>query len=162
MVLGILLGVIGANLFVYSSFGDPWGGWAFGPRYLIVSMSVLSIFVAYWLNNDHFRIFRKLAFLILFVVSSAIGLVGALTTNQIPPKVEADYLKMGYNYLLNFRYMFNGISSSYMYKEYFSQIMTLPNYYLMIWGTIIFIICIIIFVLPVISKGNGNKNPNTN
>src|SRR3989344_8895296 len=33
----LLLAVSGVNILLYSMWGDPWGGWAFGSRYLIPS-----------------------------------------------------------------------------------------------------------------------------
>jgi len=38
-----LLGVAAINIMLYASFGDPWGGWAFGPRYLIPTMRRIEI-----------------------------------------------------------------------------------------------------------------------
>src|SRR5258708_1635000 len=47
MEISILVSLVAVNIFLYSSFGDPWGGWAFGPRYLIPSMATLSLFVCH-------------------------------------------------------------------------------------------------------------------
>ena len=43
---GTLLGVTAVIFLLYSSFADPWGGWAYGPRYLIPAMPILSLFAA--------------------------------------------------------------------------------------------------------------------
>ncbi|HRN47518.1 MAG TPA: hypothetical protein PKW69_05745, partial [Niabella sp.] len=44
--LPLLLSIVGVNLVLYSMWGDPWGGWAFGSRYLIPSYAIMSIFIA--------------------------------------------------------------------------------------------------------------------
>src|SRR6202044_2418247 len=42
----VMLGIIGADFILYSMWGDPYGGWAFGARYLIPAYAVLSIYIA--------------------------------------------------------------------------------------------------------------------
>lgn len=157
--IATLLGIVGVNLFLYSSWGDPWGGWAYGPRYLIPSMAILSLFVAVWLSKTSHRILAKITILVLFLYSSAISLLGALTTNQVPPKVEADYLKMKYNFLLNLDYLFDEKSGSFFYN-YIVQPkfgLNVVQYYLLILEIILFIFAFILFILPLFEK-NGNKS----
>ena len=88
-----------------SAFGDDWFALKaeafarfFGtPKFLIGQ----TIFVAIWISREKFGVVRRMIFFILFAASSAIALAGPLTTNLIPPKVEADYLKIPfYNFLL--------------------------------------------------------------
>jgi len=38
--------IAGTNLMIYSMWGDPWGGWAFGSRYLIPAYAAISVFLA--------------------------------------------------------------------------------------------------------------------
>lgn len=147
--LSILAATAGINLFFYSSWGDPWGGWAFGPRYLIPAMAVLSLFVSYFLNNTKWQFVSKIITFILFNPSAAIALVGALTTNQVPPKIEADFLKMKYNFLLNFDYLFNSRSSSYIYNTFVSSYYSLYQFYVVILCVVIIMAAFILFVLPV-------------
>ena len=153
--IGTLLGIIGVNLFLYSSWGDPWGGWAYGPRYLIPSMAILSLFISFWFANLKHKLLGKLVILPLFVYSAAIALLGALTTNQIPPKVEADYLKMKYNFLLSLDYLISQRSGSFLYNEYFSRFYDLQQYYLMILLSVIFLFCVVLFVLPMFAKNES-------
>ena len=42
------------NIFLYASWGDPWGGWAYGPRYLIPSLPWLAIFVGVFVSFGRF------------------------------------------------------------------------------------------------------------
>lgn len=140
----VLLSIIGVNLFLYASFGDPWGGWAFGPRYLILSMSVLSLFIAVWLAQVKHQVFAKGLLLLLFAYSSAISLIGVLTTNAVPPKVEADYLHSKYGYFLNLDFFKDSHSSSFIYNQYFAQTMSLQQYFLVLYGALLTIFIVIL------------------
>jgi hypothetical protein len=143
-----LLSTVFANLFLYSSWGDPWGGWAFGPRYLIPTMAILAMYIGLWLTKTKWYYTSRFSTYILFVISCAISLMGVLTTNQVPPKVEGLFLKLKYNYLLNLEYMSRNISSSYLYNNYVSYYMTVQEYYLLLLGVIAALVFIIIFIIP--------------
>lgn len=150
--IAILLSTIAVNFFLYSSWGDPWGGWAFGPRYLIPSMAILSIFIGVFLHEVKHKIISRIITFILFLYSSAVALLGALTTNQVPPKVEADYLHMKYNFFLNWDYFMHGKSSSFIFNQYASKYINLQQYFLLIWGVLIIIVIITLFILPLFEK----------
>lgn len=84
----LLLAVAGTVLVVYSMWGDPYGGWAFGSRYMIPAYAIASIGLAFFLTR-----FRKNIVILLIVLgiagySTFVNTVGALTTNRIPPKVQ--------------------------------------------------------------------------
>lgn len=138
MVLGASLAV---NVFLYSSWGDPWGGWAYGTRYLIPSMAILSLFVAYLLAVGPRAWVWRLLSIPLFTYSAAVAMLGALTTNAVPPRVEADYLHSHYNYLHNLTFFFNGSSGSYFFNEYASRYVSLQNY-----GFILFTMVLVVYV----------------
>jgi hypothetical protein len=144
----VLLAIFIVDLFLYSSFGDPWGGWAFGPRYLIPGMAALSLFIGEFLNGKKFAYLKKIIFLLLFIVSSGISLLGALTTNAVPPQVEADFLKTKYNFLLNLEYLTRGKSGSFIFNELFATRINLVGYYLILLVALILISIMIIFVMP--------------
>lgn len=147
--IGTLIALFGANLFLYSSWGDPWGGWAYGPRYLIPTMAYFSIFSALWLTKIRYQLAGRILAFVLFAYSAAIGLLGALTTSQLPPKVEADFLKMQYNFILNIEhYLFKDRSSSYVYNKWFTGDLTLLQYFFALYFMLITLAYIILFVLP--------------
>lgn len=154
---GIILSVIAFNIFLYSSWGDPWGGWAYGPRYLIPTMAILSLFTGqllFTIKNGILSIITRIVAFILIIYSSAVALLGALTTNAVPPKVEADYLKMNYNFMHNLIFFNEGKSGSFMFNTYFSRFVTLQNYYLIILTSILFIVFILLFVAPLFEKNH--------
>lgn len=146
----ILLAIVIANIFLYSSWGDPWGGWAYGPRYLILSMSVLSIFVAYFLSIGSHLLAKKIIAAPLFLYSSAIGLLGALTTNAVPPSVEAIGLGVNVksNFLYNIPLLRDGMSSSFIFKTYLSDKILLVDYFSWILSAVFLVFLFLIFVMP--------------
>lgn len=144
---GVLIATVLVNLFLYSSFDDPWGGYAFGPRYLIPTMGILSIFVAEWLYHTKKQLIMKVLAFALFIYSAAVALLGALTTNSVPPSVEAVALHAKDNYLLNLSILQKGISSSYVYNTFF-QSMTLSDYYFAIFSLVLFLAFTTLFIYP--------------
>ncbi len=84
----LLLSVLAVNLAIYAMWGDPWGGWAFGSRYLIPAYAILAIFLSSVLTRWN----RKLLFILLIypvlIYSIGVNMVGALTSNRNPPKIE--------------------------------------------------------------------------
>lgn len=155
---GVLISIILVNFCVYASFGDPWGGWAFGPRYLIPSMAVLSLFVVLWLSNIKFTIHSKILAFFYFIYSSAIALLGALTSNAVPPKIEADYLGMKYNFLLNVDYLKSQQSGSFIYNNFLSHTISLTEYFFIIHAGITIIVFIILFILPLAKEVNQDEH----
>ncbi len=149
-----LLGVIIANIFLYSSWGDPWGGWAYGPRYLIPSMSVLSIFIAYFLSIGSNLLLKRLIALPLFLYSSAIGILGVLTTNGVPPSVEAPALGVSSNFRFNIPLLQNNESSSFVYRTYLHNYLPLTHYFFYIFGSVGLIFIFLVFVMPKFNRGN--------
>src|SRR3989344_4547423 len=73
--VGILFASVLVIVFLYSSWGDPWGGWAYGPRYLIPAMAPLSLFVGYFVANSARRFLAWALTIILLLYSSAVALL---------------------------------------------------------------------------------------
>ncbi len=144
----ILLSVILTHSFLYSSWLDPWGGWAYGPRYLIPMTAVLSIFIGFFLLKIKNVFIGKVIIFLAFSYSLLISLLGVLTTNAVPPKIEADYLGVDYNFFYNFDLFQNGISSSFIYNNYFSTLLNLGEYFVLIYLSILVIFYFILFILP--------------
>lgn len=150
----IVIVTVAVNFFLYASFSDPWGGWAFGPRYLIPSMPFLAILVGQAISGAKRRTMAKILAFILFVFSAGVALLGALTTNLVPPKVEADYFHIKYNFLLNWDYLLRGKSGSFVFNEYFSRFMSLTGYYFLLLVPLVLLASFILFILPKYEKSN--------
>lgn len=145
---GVLIGLILVNFSLYASFGDPYGGWAFGPRYFIPSMAFLALYTGVFLEYFRYHLAAKIITLVLFCYSTAVALLGALTTNAVPPQIEADYLHMKYGYFYNMDFFFRGQSSSFAYNSYFHNLMSLQEYFLYIYIFLIIIGTTLIMFIP--------------
>lgn len=151
-----ILAVLILNILVYGAFDDPWGGWAFGPRYLIISIPFLSI-----LAGVGFDLIRKtkpflnLMSIVLFGVSVAISTLGALTTTSVPPEIEAIPLKVKSNFLYNLDYIQSGKISSFAYNFYFHKFLLPLDFSAVLVGVII-VFCAASCLL-LVPRQNSNK-----
>ncbi|MEK7517662.1 MAG: hypothetical protein AAB583_03875 [Patescibacteria group bacterium] len=126
----LIFSVVCINIILYSMFADPWGGWAFGPRYLIPASALLSagIGIAVWrfVRNPIFLI----AFFIMLFYSVGVSFSGALTTNAVPPKGEAQNLitPIPYTYKYNFQFIDKNESGSLIYNLFFNYLISLRTF----------------------------------
>lgn len=130
----VAIGIILMNVVVYSMFGDPWGGWSFGPRYLIPAASLLSLFAAFSLTTEWSSGLYRIVFFAVGVYSVAISTLGAVTTLSIPPKVEALQLStyIPYTYEYNFTLLKQGVSSSLVYNAWAHRWLNAYGYWLLV------------------------------
>lgn len=147
-----LTSMVGLNLLVYASFGDPWGGWSFGPRYLVPSMGILSLYSSYLVAKYVRSIWFSLLSLVLLTYSSAIAVLGVITTNTVPPKVEADYFGIKYGFWVNIDMLYENLSSSFAYKSYVSNYLTVWQFYLVLVYYLLIMWIILLLVIPRLNK----------
>jgi hypothetical protein len=121
-------------------------------------MAILSIFVSYFLVHVRYKLFAKIIAFLLFVISSAITLIGALTTNSVPPKVEAVGLKIKYGIPYALDFLNAGRSNSFTYNEFFRQYLTLKEYYFCVLGLICLIGLLVIFVFSYLEERKNADN----
>ena len=139
----LLIGTIGANILLYSMWGDPWGGWAFGSRYLIFTYALLSIFIALGLTAWKKNWAILCIFFILFSYSAAVNTLGALSTNANPPQAEVLALEklsgvpQLYTYEHNYQYIISGLSKSFVWQTFAHPYISAWQYYQIIVGIII-------------------------
>ena len=149
-VASLLVAVIGANLLLYSMWGDPWGGWAFGSRYLIPTYALLGIGISLALTK-----FRKNYFFITFFIlamgySVWVNSLGAITTNRNPPQVEILALEKlsgreeKYTYMRNWEVLKNGKSKSFVFQTKAKDYVNAIQYHQIIYISIIFPMLIMI------------------
>lgn len=123
------------TILLYSMWGDPWGGWAFGSRYLIPLYAFAALFLAEFLSQNK-RSLYAFIFYSLFVYSIVINTLGALTTNRVPPKIQAESLSNiskkveKYTYARNWDMITTGDGTkSFVYNTYFKNTLTPFEYY---------------------------------
>ena len=158
----ILVAVLGINILLYSMWSDPWGGWAFGSRYLIPAYAVLVILLS--LVIDYFKkslIFGSI-FLIVFIYSVAVNTLGVLTTSANPPKIEAlpleklSGIEQKYTYERNIDFLKTNGSKSFFYGYYTKNFLKAWQYYFLVLG-IILVPSILIIAHHFFIKGRRNK-----
>jgi hypothetical protein len=86
--LSLIMAIVTINLTLYSLWDDPWGGWAFGARYLVPSYAMMGILIAVMLTRLPWNAFFMGIFSIVFMYSVFVNGLGALTSNANPPQVE--------------------------------------------------------------------------
>lgn len=140
----VLSGIVGMNIILYSMWGDPWGGWAFGSRYLIPAYAILAIGVAFFIERNVNRLrslntgikVRAIVLVTLFTLSFTYSLfvstVGALTTSAIPPQVEVDALEK-VTHRKEYSNYFRGIESLNSDKSKAVVFTSLADKYLSAW-----------------------------
>ena len=140
----LIFAVLGVNIVLYSMWGDPYGGWAFGARYLIPGYAMLAIFISllltYWSRKT---IFVWLFFIVL-AYSIAVNSLGALTSNRNPPKIEAAALERvslrsePYTYKRNMNMLDINKSKSFVYSTFVGKYMSAWGFYTLITVALIY------------------------
>lgn len=132
----VLIGIISINILLYSMWGDPWGGWAFGSRYLIPSYGMLSIFIALLLTYFRKDVILLIIFSLLLSYSVAVNTVGALTSSRNPPQIEVLSLEsitkqvQKYTVQRNFDLLLNrDISKSFVFQTYLKNYLSASQFY---------------------------------
>ncbi len=156
----LLASIIGANILLYSMWGDPWGGWAFGSRYLIPSFAILAITLGVALAKMNRNLLLPLLFLPLLYQSIWVNSMGAITTSRIPPKAEVLELekitgvqeKFSYNRTQD--YLENSQLKSFAYNTYFRNNLTGLQYH-QILTMLIYTSCIGLLVANALVKSKS-------
>lgn len=144
-----LVGILLANLAIYSMWGDPWGGWAFGSRYLIPAYAVLAIFSSIILSMWNRKLLFVLLLLPLLTYSTAVNMTGALTTNRNPPQVEVLALEKisgkeeKFTFERNWDYLQKD-SKSFVYKHFLITKWSPVNYYYVITSISILVLVLLL------------------
>lgn len=128
----VLTSIILMDVLIYSSFGDPWGGWAFGSRYLLPATALLVAGLGILLQKFKNNVLMWLIVLPILLYSCAINVLGVMTTSAIPPKVEAINLPqpIPYTYEYNLQLIRNGFNSSLAYNYLLYDKISIPVYLL--------------------------------
>ena len=156
----LILALFLVNLTTYTMFGDAWGGWAFGPRYLIPGLAVLSIGISCFIERFNKKPFIILLFSVISIYSIAVNVLGATTTSLVPPKVEAVAFPepIPYTYLGNWERLVNeNLNSSLIYNLYLKNKLTAKNFTL-IYTSGILLLAATLYVASALEKRNKNEN----
>lgn len=159
----LLFAILGINILIYSMWGDPYGGWAFGSRYLIPGYAILAIFISLLLTYRRHDLLLLILFYIILSYSFAVNTLGAITSNKNPPKIEAVAMErqfhtpQPYTYERNKLMLDSNSTKSFVYSTYLRSYMNAWEYYSMI---ISFLIVISGILLIFYWSKTDNKNIN--
>ncbi len=153
----VVISTILSNIILYSLFGGL-GGWAFGPRYLIPSAAILSSLIGTVIEKFKRTMLFILAFSILLAYSLGVNMIGAITTTQVPPKVEAVNLPnpIPYTYEYNLQLIDKNFTSSLIYNLYLSEIMSVKEF-LYVYYAITLMVIVSLYLFILIQKGKTEK-----
>lgn len=159
----LLVAIMGFNILLYSLWDDPYGGWAFGSRYLIPTYAVLSIFIAYFFTQIIRYNILLIIFFAIYSYSVAVNTLGALTSDRNPPKVEAVALAkisgkdQPYTYLRNFNVLNANVSKSFVFEAYAQNYMTAWSYYTYVTTFIVIVSAFLIITYSLVTKGGKRE-----
>jgi hypothetical protein len=152
----VLISGVSVLFILYCMWGDPWGGWAFGTRYLIPAFGMLAIPLGVAVDKYGKRFLFGLIFLLTLGYSVYINVSGALTTNQIPPSFEKEsWVLPRPTFLYNMKIVDQGISSSYVYSEFFSNSISLIDFMMTLY-ILVMVLAVILYMLS-IRKARKNE-----
>jgi hypothetical protein len=144
--LPLFVSILGINLLLYSLWGDPWGGWAFGSRYLIPSYAMLAVFIPFALTKYRKHNLFMVIFYLVLAYSLAVNTLGAVTSSSNPPKIEADELSIKYEkqekytYERNWDMLFKNKSKSYIFGLLADSGVSAFGYYVFLSTLVLFVV----------------------
>jgi hypothetical protein len=154
----VAMAIILMDVLLYSMWGDPWGGWAFGSRYLIPAYSILAVGLAMFLYEYSKYYVVVIGVLLLTIYSTAINTLGAITSNRNPPQVEILELEkvsgrvQRYDYRRNWEMVEDNHSKSLVFQTIGKNYVDAKQYY---FGLVMLINLIVASQLIVLRRENN-------
>lgn len=142
-ISALLVSIIGINVVLYSMWADPWGGWAFGSRYLIPAYAVLAIGLAAAISHWRAKPALLFIFLALFGYSVWVNALGAITSSANPPQVEVLALEelsgreQKYTYARNWDFLASNKSKSFVWQTIGRDYVSAPAYHQLLTTVVI-------------------------
>jgi len=158
--LALLLSIVCLNILLYSMWGDPWGGWAFGSRYLIPLYAILSILLAFALTSYRKNILFLLLFFIVLTYSLSVNTLGAITTSRNPPQVEILALEKltgqeeKYTYFRNIDFLDDNRLKSFVFESMAKNYISAWQYYLLVVGSLVSVNLLLLIYLKLLKEGS--------
>ena len=137
-LLQLLLGIIAADITLYSLWGDPWGGWAFGSRYLIPAYAIAAILIGAALQHYRKNAIVLILFSLTLIYSVGVNTLGALTSNANPPKTQVLALEQQtgkqekYTVARNYDAVLANNSKSFVFQTIGEKYITAMQFYILL------------------------------
>lgn len=131
----VITGVMVADIVLYSLWGDPWGRWAFGSRYLIPLYAMASLCIQELISRWRKNIIFIIIFCAILSFSIIVNTAGALTSSANPPQVEVlnleklSGMQQRYSYDRNIHALALGNSKSFAFQTWFRSRMSAISYF---------------------------------
>ncbi|MCK5061415.1 hypothetical protein KAR28_02605 [Candidatus Parcubacteria bacterium] len=154
-----ILSIVGVVFILYSMWGDPYGGWAFGPRYLIPAFALLSLASGFWIDKYGKKSIWVIFWLIIFLYSCSVNSLGALTSSMNPPRTEIIILTEAtgkieeFTYIRNYNWLKEKGVKSFVYNKNLSERVSPFTYWILV-TSIIYIITLFFSARLLIKKKN--------
>lgn len=166
-ITGLLIAIIGMNVLTYSLWGDPYGGWAFGSRYLIPTYALLAIGISFGFSQWQWKMLFIILFVPLLAYSVWVNTLGALTTSANPPQVEVLALEkqtgheQKYTFMRNWEFLHQKYekigSKSFVYQVWAKNYFSASQYFFSVYTFILFIFWLV-FVGMLFENRKNMKN----
>jgi hypothetical protein len=141
----ISLSVFAITILFYSVWQDYWGGWSYGPRYLIAAIPFLFLPTLYFFKTYMHKPILLVLFYIAGVWGICVNTLGAFTAALLPCPCEG-FNGFQYSPLLALTQIDTLSKHSFMYTHYFSHFVTPIMFYLLLS---FFLVCIFMTLFTV-------------
>lgn len=128
-----LLSIVSLNIIFYSIWQDYWGGWSYGPRYLIASIPILILPLLYFLKYSSRKLLAEFIFCITVIWGIIINSIGAFTGTLLPCPCEG-YIGIWYSPVYAIKQLETVAPNSFFYKNYLINIVNPYIYLVLIIG----------------------------
>ena len=146
-------------------WGDPYGGWSFGSRYLIPTYAFLSIGIALLLSHCRWKGLCLLLFFLVFLSSAAVNTVGALSSSLNPPRIEVLSLEeitgveQKFTVDRNWQYLEEKGTKSFAYAVFFDKYLSPRGYYNLVYGMIILLALSVAAYFVILGARRATRDP---
>jgi len=164
--LGLFCAISLINIFTYSMWGDPWGGWAFGSRYLIPFYAIACILLAVSMDKIYKSKLLRIFLFAVLMYSVSVNVLGALTSSRNPPKIEVLALEKlsgkeeKFTYERNWDYLRTQGTKSFIYNRYLKDYLRPTEYYFLVVSIISIFITFVFLHDFILNKFIGLSAPN--
>jgi hypothetical protein len=134
------------NLVFYSVWQDYWGGWSYGPRYLLAVLPIFLLPTLFFIKEK----LKNIWFLILFIIAAFWGILintlGALAGMLLPCPCEG-YEGIRYSPLLAFNNLYNQNEINSFFYNAFLRSLISPQYVFLILFSVLMIFFVVLLLV---------------
>ncbi len=134
------------NVIFYSVWQDYWGGWSYGPRYLLAVLPIFLLPTLFFIKEK----LKNILFLVLFILASFWGILintlGALTGILLPCPCEG-YYGLKYSPLQAFNHLYTASDINSFFYDSFLRSLLSPQYMFLLLFSVIMLFFIVLVLV---------------